>query len=486
MTLAAASLERRLIVRLSAFLLASLLLFAVVYTFVNRSDAHFHATEEVGTLAQRMALTIHVQAGGRLAFDPAAVAGETKRFNGTTFAAIDLDRQQDVAGSSPALLARLRGRPDAQSSGAELTDTAAGLEVLAMERVDAGGRHLRVAASRTMDHADIAWLGLVHEYSEEILPVFVPVMLVATLVTWLTIRLNMRPLRVASREAASISVDTPGQRMSTAGMVSEIVPMVRAVNAALGRLEAGIQVQRRFTANAAHELRTPLAVLRARVDSLAPGAERSTLVRDIDRLTRAVSQMLLSAQLKSRQIGPVEPVALAPLVRDVLADIAPLAHASGRDLVLKTNGKPRVIGSAPALESAIRNLVENALRHSPQGEAVLVHVGPGGVVVVEDRGPGVPPADRQHIFEPFWRSSGQRGDGAGLGLAIVRDVAELHRGSIEVEDAPGGGARFVLTLGDQPTPLVRVALPHAISLRPCKEGGGSAPRPRRAGPGPIT
>ena len=170
---------------------------------------------------------------------------------------------------------------------------------------------------------------------------------------------------------------------------------------------------------------------------------------DIDRLTRAVSQMLLSARLQSRQIGSVERLALAPLVRDVVAEVAPLAQANDRDVVLESIGQPHIIGSAPALESAVRNLVENALRFSPRGKSVLVRVGPGGVVVVEDRGPGVPAADRQHIFEPFWRSVGQRGDGAGLGLAIVRDVAELHGGSVDVEDRPGGGARFVLTLGHQ-------------------------------------
>jgi signal transduction histidine kinase len=267
-------------------------------------------------------------------------------------------------------------------------------------------------------------------------------------VTWVTIRVNLRPLRRASREAELISFDNPGQRMSTADMASELVPMIAAVNRALDRLESGIAAQERFTANAAHELRTPLAVLRARVDGMAPGAERIALTRDIDRMTRAVSQLLLTARLQSHQMNVTSPVELVPLVRDVIADMAPLAQANGRDLVLDAADRPQIMASPGALESAVRNLIENALRFSPPGETVTVRVGPGPRIEVEDCGPGVPAADREHIFEPFWRVSNVPGDGAGLGLAIVREVAGLHQGSVTVEDRPGGGARFVLVLAD--------------------------------------
>jgi signal transduction histidine kinase len=234
--------------------------------------------------------------------------------------------------------------------------------------------------------------------------------------------------------------------MSTDGLASEISPLIHAVNRALERLESAIAAQKRFTANAAHELRTPLAVLRARVDGFAPGPDRAALIRDIERLTRAVSQMLLTARLQSHQMGDKVMLDLAALVRDVVADVAPLAQAGGGDIVLETQGRPFVRASASALESAVRNLIENALRFSPTGDAVTVRVRPGATVEVEDSGHGVAQADRGRVFEPFWRATDQRGSGAGLGLAIVREVADQHGGTIAVEDAIGGGAKFLLTV----------------------------------------
>jgi signal transduction histidine kinase len=297
-----------------------------------------------------------------------------------------------------------------------------------------------------MGLASMTLSGLAHEFSTEILPSFLPTLLLALLVTWVTIRVNLRPLRRASAEAGSVSVDKPGQRMSTDGVVREVVPLIQAVNRALTRLEAAIAAQKRFTANAAHELRTPLAVLRARVDSFAPGPGRDVLVRDLTRLARAVSQMLLSARVQSHQMGAKAPVDLGLLVRGVVADLAPLAQANDGDIAYEGDDPVWVLASAPALESAVRNLIENALRFSPPGEVVLVRVRPGAYIEVEDRGPGIAAADRATVFEPFWRAAGQRGDGAGLGLAIVRDVAEQHDGAVAVQTAPDGGACFIMRI----------------------------------------
>ena len=362
------SLERRLIFRLTAILAASFLLFAAVYTLLIQNDAHFDAAEEVGELARDMAQTIHPLPNGRRGFDPASVAAVADWPAGSGYAAIDLATGAVVDGSSSSLLPAVQNRPGAQFSSTELVDRDGGLDVLAVERVDLDGARYRVAVVRPMSNGGIALTGLGYELADEILPTFLPSLLLAVLVTWVTIRVNLRPLRRASREAELISVDNPGQRMSTEGMASELVPMIAAVNRALDRLESGIAAQERFTANAAHELRTPLAVLRARVDGMAPGGERNALTRDIDRMTRAVSQMLLTARLQSHQMDATTPVDLVPLVRDVVADLAPLAHANGRDLVLDAVDRPRVTASAGALESAVRNLIENALRFSPVGE----------------------------------------------------------------------------------------------------------------------
>jgi signal transduction histidine kinase len=444
------SLERRLIGRLSPILAGSFLLFAVVYLFFIQNDATFHAAEEVGELARNLATTIHTAPDGSPAFSQAEVRALAKWGSGTSFAAIDLATGKPVAGSAPRLLADLRGRPDVQRSGGEIIDTPNGMDVLAIERMAVGGAQYRIGVLRPMTLKTIAMIGLTHEFAEEILPCFLPALVLAVFVTWFTIRRNLRPLRLASAEASAVSVERPGQRVSTVGMATEIRPLIDAVNRALTRLEGAIAAQRRFTANAAHELRTPLAVLRARVDGLEPGPDRAVLTRDIVRMSRAVSQMLLTARLQAGGLDETASVNLAALTRDVIADMAPLAHSKGRDITLEISARPIVAGSSTALESAVRNLIENALRFTPDGKSVTVRVLPGATIAVEDCGPGITDADKTRIFEPFWRAQAPSGDGAGLGLAIVNEVAALHGGDISVQDVPGGGARFVLQLRGAP------------------------------------
>ncbi len=470
------SLEKRLMRRLSLIFLASFLVFTVVYLFFIQNDAVFHATEEVGELARDLGPTVVRQPDGSFAFARDAVLRRATWPAGTAYAAITLPGGAAVAGSDAALLGDLQDRTQAELSSAKVVDARDGLSVLGRERVvTPGGATVRIAVLRPMSFGSIARIGLTHEFAEEILPCFLPCLLLATLVAWLTIRRNLSPLRRASAEASAVSVDNPGQRMSTDNLATEIRPLIDTVNRALDRLEDALSLQRRFTANAAHELRTPLAVLRARADALPGGAARQDLTRDIDRMTRAVSQMLLTSRLQARAAGEMTEIDLAGLVRDVVADLAPLAHAKGRDIVLDVLGRPRIHGSEMALQSAARNLIENALRFTPPGEPVTVQVRAHGALVVEDCGPGIPDAERDCIFEPFWRASGQHaGEGAGLGLAIVSEVAALHGGSIAVGDAPGQGARFTLTL-----PLVGqpVAAPPAPDRRPRAPGPAPAPTP---------
>jgi len=440
------SLERRLMRRLSLILAGSFLLFTVVYLFFIQNDAVFHASEAVGETARDMAASIHQRADGSAAFSVPELNAIASWPKGSAYAAISVGSEQPVAGSDPALLAELTHRSPAELVGGRVLDTDGIFSVLSVTLVEQAGHRYRIAVLRPLTTADVTRIGLVHEFAEEILPCFLPALLLAALVTWLTLRANLRPLRRASLEAGAVGADNPGQRMSTDNLASEIRPMIDAVNRALSRLEDALSAQRRFTANAAHELRTPLAVLRSRVDSMDPGAMHVTLARDIDRMTRAVSQMLLTSRVQAGGTGEMAPVDLAALVRDVVADLAPLAHSRGRDIALAVLSRPVVHGSAMALESATRNLIENALRFAPLGTAVCVEVGPGPALSVTDHGTGIDDADKLRIFEPFWRAQAQQSDGAGLGLAIVREVAELHEGRVSVEDAPGGGALFRLIL----------------------------------------
>jgi signal transduction histidine kinase len=219
--------------------------------------------------------------------------------------------------------------------------------------------------------------------------------------------------------------------------------------------ERSLEQQKRFTANAAHELRTPLAVLRARLDGLPPSPDAAALARDADRMGHLVDQLLTVARLEARQVELEDGVDLVAVARDTVAALFPLALADGKsmELAIEPDGEPDppphavpVRGNAFVLEDALRNLIGNALRHTPAGGAVEVAVTPDPPALeVRDRGPGVPAALRAHLFEPFVQGRERRG-GAGLGLAIVAETARLHGGTVEVEDRPGGGSVFRLRL----------------------------------------
>jgi signal transduction histidine kinase len=222
---------------------------------------------------------------------------------------------------------------------------------------------------------------------------------------------------------------------------------VHAVNQALDRLEAGFRAQRDFTADMAHELRTPLSVARARVDSLEAGPLRDQLRADLVNMTRTVNQVLDIAELENFRVGSDARADLHAVCADAVAFMAPLAVGRGQTVALTgAPGPVWVLGHTEALFRAVRNLVENAIRHTPAGVSIEVEVMESGVVRVLDDGPGVPVADRESIFRRFWRRDRSKADSRGLGLAIVARVAEAHEGSVSVEERAGGGSIFTLRL----------------------------------------
>jgi signal transduction histidine kinase len=216
-------------------------------------------------------------------------------------------------------------------------------------------------------------------------------------------------------------------------------------------------VQREFIADAAHELRTPLAILRARIDMIGDEKTAEPLRRDVDTMGRTVAQLLDIAEMEGLRVDEAECADLQRLAAETVAHVAPLALARRRDIELSgAEGPVWVRGNAEALSRAVRNLVENAIHHTPEGTTVSVDVDDAGIVRVSDRGPGVPYEDRELIFRRFWRRDRRRTGNAGLGLSIVARVVEAHGGSIAVGDREGGGAVFAITL-QPPTPRARTA-----------------------------
>ncbi|MBR0655447.1 sensor histidine kinase [Plastoroseomonas arctica] len=270
--------------------------------------------------------------------------------------------------------------------------------------------------------------------------------------------LLLRPLRRAAREAELIG-HGGAPRLATARMPAEVLPLIEAVNGALDRLDDSLAWQRGFSAEVAHELRTPLAILLAELDLLDSGAVTERLKHDVEQLAQLVSSLLEAAAAARDQPLRDEVFDLVALADTSVRRFATLAEREGHALRVAAPAQPIWIrGEGDAMGRALRNLLENALAHSPPGAPidlrVAAHEDGGAVIEVADHGTGVREADRASLFRRYWRAGSVRRRGLGLGLSIVERVVLAHGGTVDVHNAPEGGAVFTLRL---PAPLDAVA-----------------------------
>lgn len=268
------------------------------------------------------------------------------------------------------------------------------------------------------------------------------------LIIWLIVGEGLRPLNqiaraIRRRQPASL------EPLPQARLPEEVAPLVSELNALLARLREALDRQKRFTADAAHELRSPLTALQVQLDMLArartPEENRAALEAlraGMKRAARLVEQMLTMARLEPEaQLAQPAAVALDALAAQVAGELEPLAEARRIELRLERLESVAVRGDATALHALARNLIDNAIRYAPAGGAVrLAAFAEDGsaFLVVEDDGPGIPPAERARVFDRFYRLPGSHAEGSGLGLAIARQVADAHGAEIALDDAAGG------------------------------------------------
>jgi signal transduction histidine kinase len=309
------------------------------------------------------------------------------------------------------------------------------------------GRTVWIQTGEDLANRDVLTDDIVADFYKNVGWITLPILLVLLLADIAIFRRALRPLSEASEIAESIAPARPGVRLPTEEIPQEVRPLVHAVNQGLDRLEEGFRIQRDFTADAAHELRTPLAVLRSRIDLLENERTREALRHDVDGMAHIISQLLDIAELDTLAVQPDEKADLQSVAAGVAEFVAPLALAQGKDIALSgAEGPVWVRGNPEMLGRAIRNLAENAINHTAAGSTVEFVVEDNGSINVLDRGPGIGEDERKLIFRRFWRRDRRKQGSTGLGLSIVQRIAELHAASITVENREPNGACFSLKL----------------------------------------
>jgi signal transduction histidine kinase len=223
----------------------------------------------------------------------------------------------------------------------------------------------------------------------------------------------------------------------------ELKPLVSALNRAFDEINEYIQRQRRFLGNAAHQLRTPLTLLRAKIEDVTEPALKAELVRDVRRLTSLVSAMLDLARLQNHTIEK-RPIDLGALTREVLADFSPSALDAGIELSLEQvpRGSVVVLGVEAAVRSALANLVGNALIHARGAARIVANLACGSVSISDD-GAGISPISQLNTIEPF-QTGGTAKEGHGLGLSIIQEIMTAHAGTLTITSTPGRGTTACL------------------------------------------
>lgn len=273
-------------------------------------------------------------------------------------------------------------------------------------------------------------------------PIFV-MMALLLLMVWWVVSASLAPVERVRRQVASRQADELKQ-VSEDGLPAEIFPLVHELNLLFDRVRQAFEAQKNFIADAAHEMRSPLAALKLQVDGLRRATDESSrelamhrITAGIDRATRLVEQLLMLArqQAAPTDMGMKRPVHLSKMLQSIVGDLWESANARQIDMGVIEADDSVIFGHQDALNILVRNLLDNAIKYTPVGgtvNAAVRLVDDHTELSIEDSGPGIPPADRERVFDRFYRVAGAPGNGSGLGLAIVKTIADMHSAALSM------------------------------------------------------
>jgi len=416
------SIARRLIRRLGILFLVAIFCAGLLPFVLDRDERSEMAAKVIQEDLERLAQSLRFEADGRVTAALPADAGFGYRVLGPD--------GTPLIESGPLDPPPLRGSTEIETARTRVAGPS--------------GPLLLEVTTRDLSAASF-WLAAAMEWGTESLPLLILLLVGVVVIGVRTIADSMAPLGRLADEAAGVSPGSMDRRLGSGRWSMELAPLVASVNAALDRLEEGFRHQRQFTADAAHELRTPLAVLSAHLDTLSDRATAAALRQDMAGMSRLVDQLLAVAELDSIPSEPPVTLDLPGHVRELAASMAPFALKAGRPLaVLGTTGAVPIRGHPEAIRRALRNLIENAVQHAPRGSTIEIEVTDEPAVHVLDRGPGIPADMHSRVRQRFWRGDRSRDGGAGLGLAIVERIAEAENARLVIGDREGGGADISL------------------------------------------
>jgi two-component system sensor histidine kinase TctE len=307
---------------------------------------------------------------------------------------------------------------------------------------DQGPYWLRVV--RNLEDAESLVAQLMLGAMEELYPPIALLLIAVVSVVVVTVLSSLRSLRAVSHQASMLSLYRLDERLHAQNLPRELVPLVQAVNVSLDRLEADYRVQREFTANAAHELRTPLATLRARLESRFSSQELDDVAFEIEQLARVVEQLLCLARLDSQEQFQFAVFDAHAVALEVARELAPVALESEHYVTAATpDASVPARGNATLTRLVFRNLIENAIQYTPAGTSITVSADSAAVIIADD-GPGIAAHAAASLFERFRRGPNASGPGVGLGLAIAKCIMERQGGRLSLDANAARGARFVM------------------------------------------